>query len=64
MATFIPYIPKPPNAIIRKPSNLISRKLNSSKDYLQIESSDVLIEVLPAPRGVTRLQYGYPWVGF
>jgi hypothetical protein len=44
MATFIPYIPKPPNASNQKPSN-------SPKYYLPIESSDVLVEMLPPSRG-------------
>jgi hypothetical protein len=53
IATFIPYVPKPLNASNRKLSKLISKKFNSSENYLLIELSDMLVEILLAPRGVT-----------
>ncbi|CAG8980191.1 hypothetical protein HYALB_00013544 [Hymenoscyphus albidus] len=52
MATFIPYVSKPQNATIRKSNKLVFKNLNS-QDYSRIESSDVLVEMLPAPRGAT-----------
>ncbi|CAG8977704.1 hypothetical protein HYALB_00008731 [Hymenoscyphus albidus] len=48
MATFIPYVPKLPNANNRKPSKIISKKRNPPENYLQIESSDVPVELLGA----------------
>ncbi|CAG8981745.1 hypothetical protein HYALB_00013358 [Hymenoscyphus albidus] len=44
MTTFISYVRKSPNATIRK---------HSPQHWVRIESSDVLVEMLPTPRGAT-----------